>query len=110
MELCTGGDFRKWLNGGSKAEDPERDIEGIEIFKQIVSALFFLHSSSPSPIVHRDIKPENIFLLKGRNGGVNAKLGDFGLAREVSTEDMTSRRGTPYYKAPELVSAFADKP
>jgi serine/threonine protein kinase len=59
-------------------------------------------------IVHRDIKPENVLLCrKGRK--LNAKLADFGLAKNYAYAGLSeiSRlgdiRGTIAYLAPELV-------
>lgn len=50
-------------------------------------------------IIHRDIKDENIFV---NEYGVH-KLGDFGIARELSkTGRAASMRGTPLYMAPEI--------
>lgn len=52
-------------------------------------------------IIHRDIKPGNIF-LDAKN---NVKLGDFGLARKLSSESEYAETyvGTPYYMSPEQV-------
>lgn len=51
-------------------------------------------------IIHRDIKEGNVFL----NSRGNFKLGDFGIARELSsgTGSAMSMRGTPAYIAPEV--------
>ncbi|KAB0794350.1 hypothetical protein PPYR_11189 [Photinus pyralis] len=64
----------------------------------LVSALYYLHSHR---VLHRDLKPQNI-LLDQKN---NAKLCDFGFARNMSTGThvLTSIKGTPLYMAPELV-------
>lgn len=53
--------------------------QNIKFMKQLVSACAYLESKN---IVHRDIKPANI-LLKGDQ----IKLGDFGLARAVKSND-----------------------
>lgn len=50
-------------------------------------------------IIHRDIKDENIFVSKQGS----FKLGDFGIARELSKSGrMASMKGTPLYMAPEV--------
>jgi len=55
-----------------------------------------------TPILHRDLKPGNIFL----DGQRNIKVGDFGLAKELSSESKfaTTNVGTPFYMSPEMVN------
>jgi serine/threonine protein kinase len=75
------------------------------IICQVLRALAHAHEMS---IVHRDIKPENVLLWRtGRK--LNAKLADFGLAKNYAYAGLSeiSRlgdiRGTIAYLAPELV-------
>ncbi len=54
-------------------------------------------------IPHRDLKTDNLFL-----GDEDAlKLGDFGIAREMSheTQKVMTVVGTPYYMAPEVINS-----
>eukprot|EP00250_Pteridium_aquilinum_P022089 c25298_g1_i1 orf=235-2316(-) len=64
------------------------------------SALQYLHLDCEKVIVHRDIKPSNVML----DANYNAKLGDFGLARQLGEGlegHTTLAAGTIGYMAPE---------
>ena len=71
-----------------------------KILTQILLALKECHSRSKNGrvVLHRDLKPANIFL----DSKMNVKLGDFGLARVLSTEATFANTyvGTPYYMSP----------
>lgn len=59
-----------------------------------------MHFQLKPPICHRDIKVENVLL----DSDMNAKVSDFGFAKEVSLYDQLSiYRGTHPYLAPELI-------
>jgi len=72
------------------------------IVYQTLKSLKYLHSSG---LIHRDLKPSNILI----NSDCHIKLGDFGLARSVSsTGDDTNIKLTDYvatrwYRAPEIL-------
>ncbi|KAF2289272.1 hypothetical protein GH714_033662 [Hevea brasiliensis] len=73
-----------------------------KIIKDVASALFYLHQQWVQVIIHRDIKPANVLI----DNEMNARLGDFGLARlcDHGNDPQTSHvAGTPGYIDPEIV-------
>ena len=68
-----------------------------EIFKQILSALQFLHRHK---IMHRDLKPENILFDPS---DLSTKICDFGSAKKAESSENTPYIVSRYYRAPELV-------
>ncbi|CAN6864518.1 unnamed protein product, partial [Brassica oleracea] len=72
-----------------------------KIIKDVAYGLCYLHQQWVQVIIHRDIKPANILL----DGTMNARLGDFGLAKlcDHGIDPQTSHvAGTFGYIAPEL--------
>ncbi|KAJ6913726.1 L-type lectin-domain containing receptor kinase VIII.1-like [Populus alba x Populus x berolinensis] len=68
----------------------------------VASALAYLHQECENQVIHRDIKTSNIML----DEGFNARLGDFGLARQIEHDkspDATVAAGTMGYLAPEYL-------
>ncbi|KAJ4704860.1 Lectin receptor kinase-like protein [Melia azedarach] len=73
-----------------------------KILLGVASALAYLHQECENQVIHRDIKTSNIML----DEGFNARLGDFGLARQVEHDkspDATVAAGTMGYLAPEYL-------
>lgn len=95
MELLPGITLRELLNDYGQL-NPE---QALDIATAILQALSVAHREG---ILHRDVKPENVMLV---NDG-RIKLGDFGLARPVTsaTETGGSLLGTVAYIAPELLT------
>ncbi|XP_050928900.1 LOW QUALITY PROTEIN: serine/threonine-protein kinase Nek5-like, partial [Lates calcarifer] len=96
MEYCDGGDLMKKINMQKGVPFTEEQIVGW--FVQICLGLKHIHDKK---ILHRDIKAQNIFLT---DGGMKAKLGDFGIARMLNNTMELARTcvGTPYYLSPEI--------
>ncbi|MFN9808496.1 MAG: protein kinase domain-containing protein [Deltaproteobacteria bacterium] len=60
-------------------------------------------------VIHRDLKPENIFVARGPGGRMIPKILDFGIARSLHDQRLTSAGqifGTPQYMAPERVTSI----
>ncbi|CAH0558926.1 unnamed protein product [Brassicogethes aeneus] len=95
-EYVTGGDLFDAITVAQKFSEEQAAL----MIDHLVSALAYLHSLN---IVHRDVKPENL-LVELENGRVKQlKLGDFGLACEV-TRPLYTVCGTPTYVAPEILA------
>ncbi|CAG2100540.1 unnamed protein product [Medioppia subpectinata] len=77
-----------------------------EIFKELLECVQYLHESKP-PVIHRDLKPDNILIDPNFRSNRFIKLCDFGLAKEIKTNEQTftnSVVGTSRYMAPEVFS------
>ncbi|KAF2973832.1 hypothetical protein EK904_004674, partial [Melospiza melodia maxima] len=96
MEYCDGGDLMKRINMQHGVLFDEDQI--LSWFVQISLGLKHIHDKK---ILHRDVKAQNVFLS---NNGRIAKLGDFGIARQLNstTEFAHTCVGTPYYLSPEI--------
>uniref|UniRef100_A0A453P7U6 RING-type E3 ubiquitin transferase n=1 Tax=Aegilops tauschii subsp. strangulata TaxID=200361 RepID=A0A453P7U6_AEGTS len=72
------------------------------IIYEMCSALTFLHSNKPHPVVHGDLKPANILL----DANLVSKLGDFGICR-LLTQSGTSTAATTLYRTTTPRGTFA---
>ena len=95
----------RYMSGGSLSERIERGPMGLGETASIIDRLATaLDASHALDIIHRDIKPGNV--LFDRYG--NAYLSDFGIARIVTEDQVTtitggSIIGTPAYMSPEQI-------
>ncbi|KAK7842799.1 l-type lectin-domain containing receptor kinase ix.1 [Quercus suber] len=84
--------------GKNKDEPKTKLVVGLSL----ASALQYLHEEWEQCVLHRDIKSSNILL----DSNLNAKLGDFGLARlvdHVKGSQTSALAGTWGYLAPECI-------
>ena len=93
MELVEGLNLREFF------ADKSNMILMPMVIRQILKALMYLNRNR---ILHGDIKPENIIITEGEDGGINAKLLDFGLTTSLGDEKKLTS-GTLRYLAPEIL-------
>ena len=97
LQLCEDGDLEKYIKKKRRLSEEE----AIYFLKQIMSGFVELHKQK---IMHRDFKLANIFLHKGQ-----VVIGDFGFAK-AGVEVTSTRLGTPYNMAPELLNSTGKTP
>ncbi|NJK35877.1 MAG: serine/threonine protein kinase [Oscillatoriales cyanobacterium SM2_2_1] len=93
VEYCEGGTLREPIERRSPLTWPQiRDL--------VLGVLAGLQGIHEAGAVHCDIKPENI-LLRVTGTGWQAKIGDFGIARQAEDDTGGMGVGSPAYMAPE---------
>ncbi len=95
MELVSGGTVKELLEKFQTLS--WREVASIG--RQVCSALQHAHNHG---IIHRDLKPGNLYLDQAGN----IKLGDFGIARDTHSADLTHQGltvGTHAYMSPEQI-------
>ena len=97
MEFCEAGPLVDQHGKFSHCQDDMPEIIVQHFFKQIASAVSYLHSQG---VVHGDIKPENMLL----SGDGSVKISDFGQSQIFSDGEskLTKTLGTPAFLAPEI--------
>ncbi|HEY9785838.1 MAG TPA: serine/threonine-protein kinase [Candidatus Obscuribacterales bacterium] len=101
MECIEGDNLGNELRNGALGAERTLDLS-----MQICEALSHAHMHG---LVHRDIKPSNIIIKKTEGGGEAIKLVDFGLAKVMYGQNMSSQKltstgeifGSPNYMSPE---------
>lgn len=104
MPVCQGGElWQRIIEAGSFSE-----MLAAVVMQQIVSAVHYLHDQG---VCHRDVKPENMMFASHGTIETNVlKIIDFGLACRCNPDKfMTTRVGTPYYMAPQVIRGVYKK-
>ena len=82
-----------------------KDHQIIPLLKDIASAINYLHSLSPEPVIHCDISSSNVLLNRPLRSKWVVKLSDFGSANFLwHTSEQSRAPGNPTYAAPEVLS------
>jgi serine/threonine protein kinase len=105
MELLEGESLQDRLESGVVIG--ERDF--LEIADGVLDVLSAAHACG---VVHRDLKPENLFFANEGEGRTRIKVLDFGLARLLDQQSITSYGmvlGTPSYMSPEQATGKLDE-
>ncbi|CAG5099486.1 Similar to ulk3: Serine/threonine-protein kinase ULK3 (Xenopus laevis) [Cotesia congregata] len=95
MEYCDAGDLSTFIKRKHKL--PEKVCH--KFLQQLALALKYLRSNN---VCHMDLKPQNLLLI--RKPTLRLKVGDFGFAQYLSTDEHKfAIRGSPLYMAPEIL-------
>lgn len=94
LEICPNQSLMDMLKKRKRFTESEAKY----FIVQIIGAVAYMHDRK---VIHRDLKLGNIFL----DEDMNAKIGDFGLATLLVSEDDRKKTicGTPNYIAPEIL-------
>lgn len=101
MELLEGTSLDQMIDRGP-IPAPQVAAIGAQIARGLARAHDF-------GVIHRDLKPENVFVAHGPGGRPLPKILDFGIARSLHDQRLTSAGqifGTPQYMAPERVTSI----
>ncbi|CAA7400290.1 unnamed protein product [Spirodela intermedia] len=99
-EFLEQGSLDQWLHETSSSRPPLPWAARLGVIRGVAAGLAFLHADCKPPIIHRDIKASNVLL----DGGFEARITDFGLARRVDSSRShvsTQVAGTMGYMPPE---------
>ncbi|KAF7723283.1 hypothetical protein EC973_002129 [Apophysomyces ossiformis] len=97
MEYVDGGELFEKIRQERKLPEPVAR----RWFREIVEAVQYMHDNG---LVHRDLKPENVLIDTATK---SIRLCDFGFSKKIRyhTEVLNTYCGSPFYAAPEMVTA-----
>ncbi|GLE09404.1 hypothetical protein PINS_up021013 [Pythium insidiosum] len=99
-EYMDGGDLRVLLAQYHEQRRPTGfSRDKLKIALHVAEGLAYMHALRPQ-VLHRDLKSRNVLLTSS----LDAKLIDFGVARERADHTMTTGVGTLRWMAPEVMA------
>lgn len=102
----------RYIAGGTLAEigDALPLEQRVRLLAQVAEGL---HAAHREGLLHRDVKPSNVLIERTPDGGLKARVADFGLATDLTgmeEPDSPELAGSPHYIAPErLENAPVDR-
>jgi serine/threonine-protein kinase len=105
MELLEGESLQDRLERGAALG--EQDF--LQVAERVLDILAAAHGAG---VVHRDLKPENLFFARAEDGTERLKVLDFGLARLLQGQTITTyglALGTPSFMSPEQAAGRIDE-
>ncbi|ETV99750.1 TKL/DRK protein kinase [Aphanomyces invadans] len=96
-EFMDGGDLRSILQANALSRTLTWRHK-MQCALHVAEGLVYLHTMDPV-VIHRDLKSRNVLL----DARLNAKITDFGIAREAEDVTMTAGIGTYRWMAPEVL-------
>ncbi|XP_032877678.1 interferon-induced, double-stranded RNA-activated protein kinase isoform X2 [Amblyraja radiata] len=90
-----GKNLKDWIED-FKNYQSKKKFNSLDIMRQLLDGVEYIHLQD---LFHRDLKPANVFLTEETK--LEAKIGDFGLAREIDQNPLTMNAGTFPYMSPE---------
>ena len=101
MELVTldGApcSLAQWLAAEACSPSGIAARDKLALLQQVCDGMAFVHDQG---LVHSDLKPGNVLVTRYSDGGLCAKIGDFGLAIDVSSGPARRLGGTDGYACP----------
>ena len=95
LEYCSSGSANDLMYSMNRTFS---EVELATIMEMVLQGLALMHKKN---LIHRDIKGANILLSEDGY----AKLGDFGVGAQLSTEKYRmSKKGSPYWMSPQIAS------